>query len=192
MRRSVALAALALCVGCQKVDGGEVSMRAQAISAPPTYVVALDTSTSAKEIHEELYNRAVRHMEEMPRDSRLLVFRFDSAAAEVYDGEAIVDGAEAGMTLKPELTWSSKTSGTNLARLFERINDRIGSDTGSVYIDVYTDCGTEEMSRRDDEKVREITSDWNEAGNVSISFHGVKTGFREKLRALVSFPVAID
>jgi hypothetical protein len=185
------VASLALCVACGR-ETGDRGMSGQSIASPSVYVVALDTSSSAKEIHEQLYNRALQNMETMPRSARVIVVRFDSAAAEVYDGRAIVDGAEAGKLMKPELQWQSKTTGTNLARLFERIEQRIEGTSEMVRIDVYTDCGTEEMSAEDEETARRVTAKWKETGNVTMAFHGVETGFREKLRALVSFPVEID
>jgi hypothetical protein len=164
----------------------------KAEAKPKVVVVALDTSTSAKEIHEELYNRIVRQMEAMPKDARLVVFRFDSATAEIYDGKPIKDGAEAGRTIKPELEWQSKTTGTNLARLLERIEKSAPAGGTQLDIHVYTDCGTEEMSKDDEQAVRTTTAKWSQAGSVTMSFHGVKTGFREKLRDLIAFPVTID
>ena len=189
--RSFALAVLALCVACGR-EAGDRGMSGQSVASPSVYVVALDTSTSAKTIHEQLYNRALKNMESMPRSARLVVIRFDSAAAEVYDGRAIVDGGEAGKLLKPELKWQSKTTGTNLARLFERVQQRLEGTNEMVKIDVYTDCGTEEMSAVDEETARRLSGRWKEAGNVTVAFHGVETGFREKVRALVSMPVEID
>ncbi|MBS1715550.1 MAG: hypothetical protein JST30_14575 [Armatimonadetes bacterium] len=168
----------------QKSDGAAVR--------PSTVVIALDTSTSAKAIHEELYNRIVRQMEDMPPKSHLVVFRFDSSPAEIYDGPAINDGAEAGRRLKPELQWRSKTTGTNLAKLFDRIDKRLLAGSSDIEIHVYTDCGTEEMSEKDDGAVHKITDRWKADGDVHVAFHGVKTGHREALRDLVAFPVEID
>lgn len=168
--------------------------RPAASSAPrrQTVVLALDTSTSAKTIHEELYNRIVRQMEDMPAQTHLVVFRFDSSPAEIYDGPAINDGAEAGRRLKPELQWRSQTTGTNLAKLFDRIDKRLRPGDEDVRVDVYTDCGTEEMTERDNGAVQKLTERWKSGGGVRVAFHGVKTGHREALRDLVAFPVDID
>src|SRR5690349_25087678 len=85
LSRNLALAALLLCVACGR-GTRESGMSSQSIASPSVYVVALDTSTSAKEIHEQRYNRALQNMEAMPRSARLVVGRFDSGPAGVYDG----------------------------------------------------------------------------------------------------------
>lgn len=182
-----AVLSLALC-GC-----GPTSAEAgQAIVQPSAYIVAVDVSKSAKEIEEELFKTAVDHMEGMPRGTRLLVYRFDSVAQEIYDDQTIVDAEFAGRMLAPEMkNRTSNTSGTNLARLFDRIDRRLPEFAGLVSVSVFTDCGTEEMTREDDARVRELTKKWAQAGNVELVFHGVSSGHREKLRSIVEMPIQI-
>ena len=167
-------------------------MAAQQIAEPTVYVVAIDVSESAKDVHESLFNRMVSHMEEMPRGARMIVFRFDSVAQEVYDGDAILDAQLAGEMMEPEMrNRRSNTSGTNLARLFDRIDGRISGLRDYVRIDVFTDCGTEEMTTGDDDRVRDLTSRWGTAGNIDLVFQGVSTGHREKVRSIIQMPVEI-
>lgn len=149
-----------------------------------TRVVAVDVSQSAKDHWETLFPTARRLAEETRQGTRLAVFRFDVSVAEVYDGDGVLDAAEAGKLLKPLVEHRANTGGTNLALLVRRIEDRAKFWPAPVEVNVVTDCGTELMSQADQQYVRDIVESWRTDGRVKMRFHGVGTGHREAIRAL--------
>ena len=166
-----------------------------AVSSEPqqqgTVVIALDTSASARQYHEQMFNQAVEQSASLPLSVQLIVFRFDSSPAEVHVGKPFADQAEAGRKLKTELEWHSNTRGTNLAKLFSRVDALLEESPAPVVVEVYTDCGTELMGAKDDETVRRVTESWDAKG-IRVRFHGVASGHREKLRDLIRCPLQID
>jgi hypothetical protein len=185
---AASFACLPLC-GC---GDAEAKTSRSPSSGPPITVVAVDTSASAKEIHSELGERAVQLIEGLADGTRLIVFRFDSATAEVFDGPTLRDDAEAAVMLKEAFDRQSKTDGTNLARLLDRVDKRIGAEGGAIDVHIFTDCGTELMSKEDEARAGEVTAAWASSGRVTVSFHGVKIGHREKIRDLLKIQVGID
>lgn len=176
-RSLAALLALLLLLGCGP-------RTAEDSRKPLTYVVAIDTSQSSLEHIGQLFPRAVNFIGDLPRGHRLVIYRFDSAPVEVFDGKSGLGADEAGHLIKSKLGTVSQTPGTNLGKLLASIDRLVSLDEESVEIHVYTDCGTEKMTANDDKLVSEMIAKWTEAGDVSFHFHGVEDGHRERLRDL--------
>ena len=147
-------------------------------------VLALDTSGSAKEIHSILASKMRNTMEDCPPAARMLLFRFDSEPADFYDGVALTDGAEAGKKIKEELNRRSMESGTNLSKLFVAVKNILKGSDCLADIHIFTDCGIEEMTPKEVDTAREISSEWSALG-YRVHFHGVRSGFRERIRSMV-------
>lgn len=154
-------------------------------SGPATRVVAVDVSGSAKERWAELYPTARLLVEETGKGTRLAVFRFDVSVAEVYDGDGILDAADAGKLLKPLAEHQANTSGTNLAHVVRRIVQRARDWPEPIEVNIVTDCGTELMSESDRQFVKATAEAWRASGQVEMRFHGLTTGHREEIRAIV-------
>lgn len=184
MKTTVTLASL-VAFALLMQSGCTAASASSAQKPGPITVLALDTSESAKAKHEELYNRMVHDMESMRPEGRMVLFRFDSSPAEFYDGKPVLDGAEAGRLVKPELNRESRTEGTNLAKLLSQIDKLIGRGSEPLDVRVYTDCGTEKMTKIDDQAVAEQLGTWSAERELKVSFHGVVSGFRERIRELV-------
>lgn len=161
---------------------GPAAVSAGGRPAIGTRVVAVDVSESAKGEWERLYPRARRLVEETGRGTHLAVFRFDVSIVEVYDGKGVLDGADAGTLLKPLVSHTANTKGTNLAVLVRKIDSRAPHWKSPVELDVVTDCGTELMSAEDRDYVKETVARWEGSKEIVLRFHGVTTGHREALR----------
>lgn len=144
-------------------------------------ILAIDTSASAKNYHEHMFNRAIGTIAQLPMETRLIIYRFDASPAEVHDGKPMVDEAEAGMKLKDELKWSTATKGTDLAGLVRKIDSRLASLPKPVALDIYTDCGSELMTKEDGAYVRQTVANWPD---IDVRFIGVQSGHRERLREM--------
>ncbi|QYK56542.1 MAG: VWA domain-containing protein [Fimbriimonadaceae bacterium] len=178
MRASLLVAAMALALGCEP---------------PPlkgTEIVAIDTSGSAREFEARTFAKA-QALLAGSNARQVIVYRFDSKPAEIYNSGPFSDEAEAGKFLKRNLTGDSATKGTNLARLFELIDRDLAAAAKPVRVTVFTDCGVEMMTAEDGKACRELSEKWS--GQVAdLRFVGVRVGHREKLRSLVKCPIEID
>lgn len=182
-------------LACLVSGGCSGSPRTVAASGPPsigTRVVAVDVSQSAKDHWPELYPKARNLAEETVRGTRLAVFRFDVSVAEVYDGDGVLDAAEAGKRLKPIVQHKANASGTNLALVVRRVVERASDWPQPIEVNIVTDCGIELMSKSDREFVRATAEAWRATGEVTIRFHGVTTGHREALRDIVPGCVIVE
>lgn len=173
--------AVAAISGCGSSGGGSGVSSDLPAGPAKTMIMAIDTSGSARSHHETMFNRAIQTIARLPRETRLVMYRFDASPAEVYDGEPMADEAEAGIKLKKELAWTSKTLGTDLASLVRQIDSRLAQLPKPIALDFYTDCGSELMTKEDDAFVRRTVANWHE---VDVKFIGVESGHRERLRSM--------
>jgi hypothetical protein len=166
---------------------------AAANSEAGTRVYAYDTSGSAKDVHEQFFNRGLQDMMSGDGRARLVVYRFDVLPQEAYQGDAFGNDEEAAVLLKGTFDRSAGAKGTNLLKLFQEIDRRVPEWSKPVSIRIYTDCGTELMSPGEFKEMRALTEKWKKAGTLpDISFVGVDTGYRETLRDHIAFPVTIE
>jgi len=181
----IALAALGLlATGCgTSVAGMEAG----------TQVFAFDTSGSAKDAHEQYFNRGLHDVMSSPRGSRVVVYRFDIVPQEAYQGAAFPNDEEAARLLKSTFDRSAGAKGTNIFKLLQEIDRRTEEWSKPVMITIYTDCGTELMAPDEFEQLHELTKGWAEKGlKPSLRLVGVDTGHRETLRNAIAFPVDIE
>lgn len=152
----------------------------------PVLFLAIDTSGSAKEQNKEVFGRATDLVLEAPEGKPVYIYRFDSAPAEVFSEEPPATREDIAKVLNKLMDRSSTTTGTNLYLLFERMEKTLERSSREVRIVVFTDCGFEEMKDKDIEGVKKITKAWNSSDRIeSLTFIGVKPGFREQLRDMV-------
>lgn len=157
---------------------------------PGPLLMALDTSGSARESHGKFFPMAREAIESLPGKATLFLYRFDASPAEVYSNFPPGSSEEIGEMLNDSLKHRSSTDGTNLAKLFVQFDARIAELGRPVSILVFTDCGTEKMTRFEEEQVQRITKRWGERQLVdSLRFVGVQAGHREKLRTIVKLPI---
>jgi hypothetical protein len=151
-----------------------------------TAFIALDTSGSAAAKHEEFFGRAKQLISKLPENDVLYLYRFDSSPAEVYSQPKPESEDDISALLKECLTHTSNTPGTNLAKLFQRW-DRLREKTkGPVQMFVFTDCGTEEMTRQEQDTVRGLVKQWDQDERVvGLHFVGVSGGNREEIQNMV-------
>lgn len=180
-RSSSALAAaLLLAVGCGKAG---VAPTPAGAARAATRVVVVDVSGSAKDHWAELFPAARELIEETEAGTRLAIFRYDVEIAEVYDGDSVLDGAEAGKKLKPIAQHQANARGTNLAKVFRMVGRRSSEWPAPIELNVVTDCGTELMSDAEKGEVERLAAAWK--GKVRVRFHGVRVGHREEIRKIV-------
>ena len=166
---------------------------AEATSEAGTRVYAFDTSGSAKDVHEQFFNRGLHDMTGGDGRAKFVVYRFDIAPQEAYQGGSFGNDEEAAKLLKDTFDRSAGAKGTNLLKLFESIDRRLPEWTKPIGIRVYTDCGTELMTKAEFVQLKELTQKWVDQGiNPRLSFVGVDTGHRETLRNHIAFPVEIE
>jgi hypothetical protein len=149
-------------------------------------IMALDTSGSAVSSHGAMFKRASEMIQDLPDGQPLYLYRFDSSPAEVYS--QVPPGAldEIAAELNSVLKHRSATKGTNLAKLFSAMDERIKALAVPVKIVVFTDCGTEEMRPGEVEQVKQITREWEEGGQVTdVQMVGVADSYREPLRQMI-------
>jgi hypothetical protein len=160
--------------------------RLAAPSAEPITMMALDTSGSAIASHEAMFKRAAEMIQELPDGQPLYLYRFDSSPAEVYSQTPPGAFDEISTELNTVLKHRSATKGTNLAKLFAAMNQRIATLGVPVKIVVFTDCGTEEMGPNEIRQTKQITSDWERDSMVtSVQLIGVGDSYREQLRKMI-------
>jgi hypothetical protein len=144
--------------------------------------MAMDTSGSAAASHKAMFSHATSEIQSLPEQKDLYIFRFDSSPAEVFSEPPPARTEEITDVLNRLLKHRSGTEGTNIASLFVRMDKRIAQLDEPVRIIVYTDCGTERMTKRDEEQCQRITKRWDDEGRVeSLTLIGVEGGYREKL-----------
>ncbi|MDQ2985471.1 MAG: hypothetical protein M3R13_01960 [Armatimonadota bacterium] len=166
---------------------------ASATSEAGTRVYAYDTSGSAKDAHEQFFNRGMQDMMSGDGRARFVVYRFDVRPQEAYQGTSFSNDEEAAMLLKSTFDRSAGAKGTNLLNLFQEIDSRLPDWSKPISIRIYTDCGTELMTSEEFKRMRALTERWKEQGTLpEISFVGVDTGHRETLRNHIAFPVEIN
>ena len=166
---------------------------AEATSESGTRVYAFDTSGSAKDVHEQFFNRGLHDMTGGDGRAKFVVYRFDIAPQEAYQGGSFGNDEEAAKLLKDTFDRSAGAKGTNLLKLFESIDRRLPEWNKPIGIRVYTDCGTELMTKAEFVQLKELTQKWVDQGiNPRLSFVGVDTGHRETLRNHIAFPVEIE
>lgn len=78
----------------------------------------------------------------------------------------------------------TKTRGTSLLTLMERIDQRMGSYSGKSYrILIATDCGVELMSKDELAKLKALAQKWRDNGSVSeLKVEGVRPMHLDVLR----------
>src|SRR5688572_25016839 len=74
--------------------------KAEATSEAGTRVYAFDTSGSAKDVHEQFFNRGMHDMTGGDGRAKFVVYRFDIAPQEAYQGESFGNDEEAAKLLK--------------------------------------------------------------------------------------------
>lgn len=176
--------------GCAEPMLGGNAQRVEASSrSAGTYVIALDTSGSAADARGRFFRRAREIIMRAPADALVELYRFDSDPAEFYSGPPHQTDEEASMELKRGLDRRSRVDGTNMLKLFQRIDRRLPDYTGRVSIWVFTDCGIEKMTQKDLAEMARLTALWAARGTVEkIRLVGVEPGHREKLRDNIRFP----
>jgi hypothetical protein len=166
---------------------------AEATSEAGTRIYAFDTSGSAKDAHEQFFNRGLRDMTGGNGRAKFVVYRFDVSPQEAYQGGSFSNDEEVANLLKDTFDRSAGAKGTNLLKLFQSIDRRLPQWNKPIHIRVYTDCGTELMSAAEFKQLNQLTQKWVDDGiNPNISFVGVDTGYRETLRNHIAFPVVIE
>lgn len=120
----------------------------------------------------------------------MTIIRFDAVAQEVYDGPALTDPEKCSIELKSALKRDAGQRGTSLLRLLQQIAARKSSLAGSEIV-VYTDAGTELMSRDELEKLSLTGEGLKDAGVARIVFVGVEAGQREVLRETLPEPLLV-
>jgi hypothetical protein len=158
-----------------------------------TQVFAFDTSGSAKDAHEQYFNRGLHDVMASPRGSRAVVYRFDIVPQEAYQGGVFPNDEEAARLLKSTFDRSAGAKGTNILKLLQEIDRRAEEWSKPISITIYTDCGTELMSPDEFKQLHGLTKAWADKGSKpSLKLVGVDTGFRETLRNAFAFPVDIE
>jgi hypothetical protein len=166
---------------------------AEAITEAGTRIYAFDTSGSAKDAHEQYFNRGLHDLTSGDGRARFVVYRFDVRPQEAYQGRAFGNDEEAAKMLKGTFDRSAGAKGTNLLKLFEELDSRIADWSTPMSIRIYTDCGTELMTQAEFKQLRALTQKWVDSGvSPRVSFVGVDTGYRETLRKHIAFPVEIE
>lgn len=166
-----------LCIGCggSSRDGGKLLT-----------LLAIDTSGSARAYHKEMFQRATEIIQQIPEGQDLYLYRFDSSPAEVLSEPPPAGTAEIAELLNRLLMHESATNGTNLAKLFVEMDQRIAGFDSPVQVIIMTDCGIEEMSPTECEQASRIASKWDSRGSVSaVEFIGVQPDWRSKVRSMV-------
>ena len=172
---------IGLLVGCAKDGPAAVK------GSPSLELLAVDTSGSAVAEHPRFFGEAAQAIMDMPEASRLYVYRFDAAPAEVHSGEPPATQEDASDMLNKALSHRTATKGTNLAKLFRLMDRQIESHQGPVWVLVFTDAGTELMSSSERMEVRTITKRWAGSDRLqAVEFVGVVDGQREALRDMVA------
>ena len=167
--------------------------KAEATSEAGTRVYAFDTSGSAKDVHEQFFNRGMHDMTSGDGRAKFVVYRFDITPQEAYQGGSFDNDEEVAKMLKDTFDRSAGAKGTNLLKLFESIDQRLPEWNKPISIRVYTDCGTELMSKAEFKQLNALTQKWLDDGvNPTVAFVGVDTGHREILRNHIAFPVVIE
>jgi hypothetical protein len=187
--RALSLGGLAAVAMSAMVGCGVASAR----SDVGTYIFAFDTSASAKDGHEKFFNRGIQELMGVDSQARLVVYRFDVNPQEAFQGSSLGNDEEAAMLLKQTLDRNTGKKGTNLLRLFQEFDRRFADWSKPIHIKIYTDCGTERMSESEFRQLLDLTRTWRVNGMLpDLSFIGVDTGYRERLRDNIAFPVAIE
>lgn len=182
----VSLVAAAALWGCSSGASQESSAQALAPEVPATTVIAIDTSKSAAEFHDEFFRQANDVLMSVPSKNTVFVYRFDSECAEVYSGKPPRQMEQATEIVNDLLDRKTDKLGTNMAKLLTRIDKQVSGESGAVKLIVMTDSGTEHMTKAEMQSVREITQRWKDDAIVSeIRFIGVKAGHREVIRDMV-------
>src|SRR5688572_3953728 len=150
--------------------------KAEATSEAGTRVYAFDTSGSAKDVHEQFFNRGLHDMTGGNGRAKFVVYRFDITPQEAYQGTSFANDEAAAKLLKSTFDRSAGAKGTNLLKLFESIDSRLPELNKPISIRVYTDCGTELMSKDEFQQLRNLTQKWMDEGvNPTVTFVGVDT-----------------
>ncbi|MGI8924461.1 MAG: hypothetical protein ACR2HJ_10560 [Fimbriimonadales bacterium] len=181
-----------VCAACAFVLAGCGSLSASSPSYQ-TRAFAFDTSGSAKDKHETFFNRGLHDMMADTRDTRLVVYRFDVLPQEAHEGDSFGNDEEVARLMKEVFTRTAGRRGTNLFKLFEGIDRRLPQWPQPVSIRVYTDCGTELMTKDEFARLLAMTRRWKANGSPpDLTFVGVETGFRETLRGYIGYPIIIE
>ncbi|MBV6459029.1 MAG: hypothetical protein HONBIEJF_02168 [Fimbriimonadaceae bacterium] len=188
MRNSIWLsfAACLACLGC-----GEPGIVADGKSAdkPLVTFIAVDTSASARNYHSSLFSAAKSELGKVPSKEQVYVFRFDHDPAEVFSGPP-PDQEKAPHVIRELMKHQTAKEGTNLARLLVRVDRAMTANSCRGRLVIFTDSGTELMTREEKDQVRSITRGWGEQGSVvEMRFVGVSGGQREALRDMIELPI---
>ncbi|MEO7454142.1 MAG: hypothetical protein ABIV13_05200 [Fimbriimonadales bacterium] len=166
---------------------------AEATTEAGTRIYAFDTSGSAKDAHEQYFNRGLHDLTSGDGRAHFVVYRFDVRPQEAYQGSSFGNDEEAAKMLKSTFDRSAGAKGTNLLKLFEELDKRLSGWSKPMSIRIYTDCGTELMTQSEFKQLKALTQKWVDGGvNPRVSFVGVDTGYREMLRNHIAFPVVIE
>jgi len=156
---------------------------------PVTTFIAVDTSASARNHHSSLFNAAKTELAKVPSKEQVYVFRFDHDPAEVFAGPP-PDQEKAPHVIRELMKHQSPKQGTNLARLLSRVDKAMAANASRGRLVIFTDSGTELMTREEKDQVRAITRTWGEQGSVvEMRFVGVSGGQREALRDMIELPI---
>jgi hypothetical protein len=151
-----------------------------------TMFVAIDTSDSAAGQKGAFYNATLDGLMALPMNSSTVVYRFDAKPAEIHSGPPPESTEEAAKLLKRAVQYRTDTPGTNLAKLVQLIDGRLPEAPAPIDLRLFTDCGIELMTEAEKEKVKRTTIKWSHDSRVrSVTFYGVRDGYREELRRMV-------
>jgi len=155
---------------------------------PIVTFVAVDTSGSARGHHAQLFTAAKSELVKIPSKEQVYVYRFDHDPAEVFSGSP-PDQERAPHLIRELMKHQTDKAGTNLAKLFERMQKQITAIGCRAKVVVFTDSGTELMTREEKDVVRQLTRQWASQGDVAeLRFVGVAGGQRESLRDMIEMP----
>jgi hypothetical protein len=189
--RSLSLLAFLVVAGACS-PGGSVVAEADpdtAQGAVRTYLVAVDTSDSAKVTQTEFGRQIRDELTAFPLSCELRLFRFDSAPAEVSSGPPPERDNEAALLLKEVFKHRSKTPGTNMAKLVRLLDSHLDGVRSPVEIRIYTDAGTELMTEAERDDVRKKTAQWGQDDRVArVEVTGLRDGQRETIRDIFRLP----
>lgn len=127
--------------------------------------VGVDASGSAQSQRATFEKRLFAINDDLPSGGDILIYRFDRATNEVYEGK-MMDAPAFGIKIKDALTDRGQ-KGTSLLRLGERLNERIAAFPGRPFdVTVLTDCGVELMTPTDHKALTKLAENWADGGAI--------------------------
>jgi len=167
-------------MGCGK------SPDASSTAATGVHILAIDTSGSASAVKGQVFKQAASDFYGVPDKCTAYIYRFDNEPAEVYSGFSPSTEEEGFQKINTVLQHTETKPGTNLLKLVKQVNMHFSRGENKIFLNIYTDCGFEEMTNQELDECKSLTSEWGASKDITVKFLGVQPGFREKLRKLIN------